>query len=270
MDVEAILFPRVDLTKIGLAPSTSMFYFDANGRAGYDDYRPQVHDSDGLLILNGRGERLWRPLANPKTLQISAFLDVGPRGFGLMQRDRDFTAYEDLESAFERRPSLWVEPVGDWGQGSVTLVEIPSNSEVNDNIVAFWQPQAPIAAGSEYSFAYRLSWGNGPPQTEGGAIVSATRRGRADLKQDTPPRLFVIDYVLPDKTAPRPAQDPKATVTVSAGKVSHLVIGANPMTQGWRITFQLDPESADSVELRLVLAFTDGRPAEIWVYRWTA
>jgi glucans biosynthesis protein len=163
-----------------------------------------------------------------------------------------------------------VEPVGDWGQGSVTLVEIPSNSEVNDNIVAFWQPQAPIAAGSEYSFAYRLSWGNGPPQTEGGAIVSATRRGRADLKQDTPPRLFVIDYVLPDKTAPRPAQDPKATVTVSAGKVSHLVIGANPMTQGWRITFQLDPESADSVELRLVLAFTDGRPAEIWVYRWTA
>jgi glucans biosynthesis protein len=269
MDVEVTLFPRVELAKVGLAPSTSMFYFNANGRAGYDDYRPEVHDSDGLLMLNGRGERLLRPLSNPKILQISAFMDAGPRGFGLIQRDRDFSTYQDLEAAYERRPSLWVEPVGDWGQGWVNLIEIPSKSEVNDNIVAFWQPKVPIAAGSEYAFAYRLSWGGEPAPAAGGAVVLSTRRGRADLKEDTPPRLFVIDYGLADPAATRPAADPKATVTTSAGRVSHLVVGANPVTKGWRITFQLDPESADSVELRLVLAFPDGRPAEIWVYRWT-
>src|SRR4029077_14958794 len=110
-----------------------------------------VHDSNGLLMVNGRGERLWRPLANPKNLQISAFVDAGPRGFGLIQREREPKAYQDFESHYERRPSLWVEPVGDWGKGAVTLVEIPSDSEINDNIVAYWAPQEPIAAGTEYA-----------------------------------------------------------------------------------------------------------------------
>jgi periplasmic glucans biosynthesis protein len=177
MDVEASLFPRVDLTKVGLAPGTSMFYFDANGRERGDDWRPEVHDSDGLLMVNGHGERLWRPLANPRNLQISAFVDAGPRGFGLVQRNRDPKAYEDFESHYERRPSLWVEPVGDWGKGTVTLVEIPSDSEVNDNIVAYWSPQQPIAAGTEYAFAYRLSWGNEPQQPPGTASSRARGAG---------------------------------------------------------------------------------------------
>lgn len=273
MDVEADLFPRVELTKVGLAPGTSMFYFGPNDRQNIDDFRPEVHDSDGLLILNGRGERLWRPLANPSTLQISAFVDAGPRGFGLMQRDRIFETYQDLEASYERRPSLWVEPVGDWGQGAVTLVEIPTNSEIHDNIVAYWSPKDPMPAGSEYSFAYRLSWGGDPAFAPGGMVVADTMIGRATLDGDTPKRRFVIDFASPQPLADKPAAEPKATVTTSKGVVSNVVLIPNPMIgggNGWRVNFELDPQDATLIELRTVLDFPDDRPAETWVYRWTA
>ncbi len=280
MDVEATLFPRVDLDKAGLAAGTSMFYFDANGREDFDDWRPEVHDSDGLLMINGRGEHIWRPLANPKTLQFSAFVDSAPRGFGLMQRDRNYDTYQDYNASYERRPSLWVEPVGDWGKGTVTLVEIPSNSETNDNIVAYWTPSQPIKAGSEFPFAYRLSWGNGPELT--GVTVAATRRGRGDLKEASPIRRFVIDYAPaavavaandPKPAAPAagdPPVDPKATVTASGGKISDIWIEPNPTNNGWRLTFNLDPDGKKLVEIRATLTFADGRPAETWLYRWTA
>ncbi len=283
-DVEVTLFPRVALKAAGLAPGTSMFYFDGNGRENFDDWRPQVHDSDGLLIVNGGGERLWRPLANPKNLQFSAFVDSGVRGFGLMQRDRDYNDYDDYNAGYEKRPSLWVEPVGDWGKGSVVLVEIPSDSEINDNIVAYWQPAEPIAAGSEYAFAYRLSWGDGPAMP--GTIVAATRRGRGALRQDSPVRRFVIDYVdtgvavapaVADaaKPAPAPADDPPpplptAQVTAGGGAISDILVERNPVSGGWRLTFNLDPKSETLIELRAVLSFADKRPVDTWLYRWTA
>ena len=271
MDVEATLFPRTELTKVGLAPGTSMFYFGANDRTNIDDFRPEVHDSDGLLMVNGRGERLWRPVSNPSTLQISAFVDAGPRGFGLMQRDRVFETYQDLEAVYERRPSLWVEPVGDWGQGAVTLIEIPTNSEIHDNIVAYWQPKDPIPAGSEYSFAYRLSWGGDPNYVPGGMVVAGTRVGRATLDGDSTSRRFVIDFFPPEPLEGKPAPEPKATVTTSKGKISNVVLIPNPkLGEGWRVNFELDPEDATLVELRTVLEFPDQRPAETWVYRWTA
>jgi glucans biosynthesis protein len=269
MDVEAVIFPRVELTSVGLAPGTSMFFFGPNARDEVDDYRPEVHDSDGLLMVNGRGERLWRPLANPKTLQTSAFVDIGPRGFGLIQRNRVFAAYQDIEAGYERRTSMWVEPVGDWGRGAVTLVEIPSESEIHDNIVAYWAPREPIAAGSEFSFAYRLFWGQEPALPPGGVYVTATRSGRATLGGPSPVRLFVVDYVAPDGTQESPAVEPKPTVSASAGKLDHVVIQRNPGTGGWRLTFQLDPEDAELIELRAELEFPDQRPAETWVYRWT-
>jgi glucans biosynthesis protein len=269
MDVEASLFPRVDLTKVGLAPGTSMFYFDANGRDRADDWRPAVHDSDGLLMVNGHGERLWRPLANPRALQISAFVDSGPRGFGLIQRNRDPKGFQDFESHYERRPSLWVEPVGDWGKGTVTLVEIPSDSEANDNIVAFWSPEQPIAAGTEYAFAYRLAWGNEPQQPAGLGVVEGTRRGRGTLRGASPVRRFVVDWGFPD-AATTVAVDPKAEVTTSAGTISEVLVEPNPLNGGWRLGFKLDPGNATSIELRAILKMEDGRPMETWVYRWTA
>ena len=156
IDVDATLFPRSELAAYGIAPLTSMFLFDASGRSRFDDFRSAVHDSDGLQILTGRGERVWRPLANPRALQVSAFLDKTPRGFGLLQRKRYFTDYEDWEARYELRPSLWVEPRGDWGDGHVELVEIPSDREIHDNIVAYWQPATSLPAGKAAEFSYRL------------------------------------------------------------------------------------------------------------------
>lgn len=158
-DVEASLYPRSDLEHAGLAPMTSMFFFGPNDRNDVDDFRPSVHDSDGLAIYNGKGESLWRPLSNPRDLQISTFQDVNPHGFGLMQREKNFFAYQDIESRFEKRPSLWVEPIGDWGEGAVILIEIPTKEEIHDNIAAFWRPKAPLKAKSENNLTYRLHWG---------------------------------------------------------------------------------------------------------------
>jgi periplasmic glucans biosynthesis protein len=268
MDVEAVLFPRVDLAKVGLAPGTSMFYFGANGREKVDDYRPEVHDSDGLLMVTGRGERVWRPLSNPTKLQISAFVDTAPRGFGLMQRDRDPETYQDFEANYERRPSLWVEPVGDWGEGAVALVEIPSDSEINDNIVAYWQPKQPIPAGSEYSFAYRLSWGGDPPPGPGVATVRATMRGRASLQGESPIRRFVVDYALAEPESPT-APLPKAKVTASAGEIAEISLQHNPLIGGWRLTFKLDPKDAEAIELRVDVEPEAAPAAETWLYRWT-
>ena len=192
MDVELTLYPRVALAHVGLAPLTSMFFFGPHDRQGIDDFRSSVHDSEGLAIWNGREEWLWRPLINPDTLQTSVFLDANPRGFGLVQRRRAFTDYQDLEARYERRPSLWVEPIGDWGQGAVQLVEIPSKSESNDNIVAFWHPQHPLPSDVEYRCTYRLHWCWTPPVVPTQAITAATRTG-AGPEPNT--RRFIIDFV---------------------------------------------------------------------------
>jgi glucans biosynthesis protein len=270
MLVQALLFPRVDLDQIGVAPETSMFMFSQNGRRNVDDFRPQVHDSDGLLMMNGHGEQIWRPLANPAKLQISVFGDHGPRGFGLMQRERNAADYQDFESNFERRPNLWVEPVGDWGPGAVILVEIPSDAEIHDNIVAFWRPRAVILRGTQFRTSYRLIWGGGEPKAAVSRVrVVATAHGRADAQAPTPQRRFVIDYSPTPEPHGRRSEPPHATVTATAGKIKHVVVSENPLTHGDRVTFVLDPNGAELSELRVDLKYDDGRTAEVWLYRWT-
>jgi glucans biosynthesis protein len=275
IDVEATLFPRVDLDKVGLAPGTSMYMHSLNGRQNTDDFRPEVHDSDGLLMLNGRSERLWRPLANPKTLQISAFMDNAPQGFGLIQRQRNYSAYQDLRTPYQTHPSLWVEPVGNWGQGSVILTEIPTQSEIHDNIVVFWRPIEPIRAGSQYRFAYRLSWGEEPAVKPGTVTVARTASGRADISKPTAKRLFVIDYQLND--GKRPAVMPVPKVQSSSGSVDNVEIRENPHNGGYRLTFQFDPKDAQVAELRAELQFDAAAgvdaaapgKVETWLYRWS-
>ncbi|MFQ6372362.1 glucan biosynthesis protein G [Shewanella sp. YIC-542] len=275
MDVDAVLFPRVDLDKVGLAPGTSMYMHALNGRQHIDDARPEVHDSDGLLMLNGRSERLWRPLANPKTLQVSAFMDNAPQGFGLIQRQRNYYAYEDLQTPYQTHPSLWVEPIGNWGQGSVILTEIPTQSEIHDNIMVFWRPQETLKAGSHYRFAYRLSWGEEPAVKQGTITVSRTASGRADITKPTAKRLFVIDYQLNDGKRPKAMPVPK--VQSSGGSISKVSLQQNAHNGGYRLTFQFDPEDAAVAELRAELLFDTATgnmaPApgkvETWLYRWS-
>lgn len=266
IDVEATIFPRVELSKVGLAPSTSMFLHSLNGRHDTDDFRPEVHDSDGLLMFNGRGEHLWRPLANPRQLQVSAFADNSPQGFGLIQRERNYASYQDLEAQYERRPSLWIEPLGNWGQGAVVLTEIPTESEIHDNIVSFWKPRQPIPAGSEYHFTYRMSWGDEPAAKTNSVVVSRTASGRADIAKATPRRLFVVDYHL---NGTMPADLPLAKVESSGGVISNVVVAPNEANNGYRLAFELEPEDKDLIELRAELKFSTPRQVETWLYRWT-
>ncbi len=272
IDVEVTLYPRVDIEKIGLAPLTSMFYFSPQDRAGIDDFRPAVHDSDGLLIWNGHGEWLWRPLVNPETLQISAFLDEHPQGFGLMQRDRDFPAYQDLEARYERRPSLWVEPIGDWGTGSVILVEIPTNSEIHDNVVAFWRPAEPLKAGEDQQITYRLSWCNEVPADQGLARVVSTMNGRVPADGSSKPpddRLIVIDFAGGPLDSLGPEEVVVPDITASAGQVFPGTIQFNPETGGRRVAFGFEPGDPGGVDLRCALLRDDQRISEVWVYRWS-
>jgi glucans biosynthesis protein len=266
MDVELTLYPRVDVPGAGLAPLTSMFLFGPNDRVGVDDVRPAVHDSDGLAIWNGTGEWLWRPLLNPLTLQISEFLDHDPRGFGLLQRHRAVADYQDLEAQYERRPSAWVEPIGTWGDGAVQLVEIPSKSENNDNVVAFWRPRQPIPAQAEYRLTYRLFWCWTPPVTPAEATTAATRVGTGPGEGT---RLFVLDFVGGRLPALGPEAPVEPVIATSAGAVQHPVAHHNPATGGWRARFVLDPQGASLCDLRCTLRLGEESLTEVWSYRWT-
>jgi len=260
----AALFPRRELTDVGIAPLTSMFWFGPADLGSFDDYRPAVHDSDGLQMVTGNGERLWRALANPAALQISAFADRDPQGFGLMQRTRDFTAFQDAEAAYERRPSAWVAPQGGWGEGRVVLVEIPVESEFHDNIVAFWQPGQPLAPGVRHDFAYELSLGFAPGDNDPAAQVRQSRSGASINGKGA--RSFVIDFDL----APFEGQpDPEPVVTTSAGEVRHPYVVRLPAEGVLRLSFEFVPGGADLAELSARLDSAQLRMSETWLYRWT-
>jgi glucans biosynthesis protein len=262
IDVDMTLFPRTELTAYGIAPLTSMFLFDASARARFDDFRDAVHDSDGLEMVTGRGERVWRPLANPRALQVSGFIDKSPRGFGLLQRKRNFADFEDWEARYERRPALWVEPRGDWGEGHVELVEIPSDREIHDNIVAYWQSATPLPPGKAAEFSYRLRYTN-EPLDDSLARVVATRSGVAQRSPDQ--RAFVIDF----KGATPPPDDLQITATSSPGQVLDARGSLVTETGAYRVSFELAPERADLVELRVVLTSKEQPWSETWLYRWT-
>lgn len=270
MEVEAVLYPREEIDTVGIAPLTSMFYFAPHDRVGVDDYRGAVHDSDGLLMWNGAGEWLWRPLLNPLNLQISSFLDRRPHGFGLMQRERDFGLYQDLEADYHRRPSLWVEPIGDWGEGAVMLVEIPTDAETNDNIVAFWRPRMPLAAGVPAQFAYRLHWRGEPPVAAGLARVRRTLTGFSEVgkrESERVRRVFVVDYAGDDLLDTDPATL-SVDVSASAGTLMPPVLKIDPDIGGVRVALEFDPEGAEVIELRCTLVRDGSAVSETWLHRW--
>jgi periplasmic glucans biosynthesis protein len=268
MDVQSHLFFRKKVERLGIAPLTSMFLHGENTDRFMDDYRPEVHDSDGLLIGNSSGEWLWRPLNNPRQLRISVFQDKKPVGFGLMSRDRNFDHYQDLDAQFNRRPSAWVEPMGDWGQGGVYLIEIPSDAEKYDNVVAFWVPEESPAEGKDLRFDYRLHFVTREFTAPSAGKVVASRVGASDPK--SPKRLFVVDFAGPLLELLSPKAKVSADVT-AAGKVSDVTIRKNEENGTWRMTFTLEPEKGKNpVELRAVLRSGKDVLTESWVYQWNA
>ena len=263
MDVQLTLFPRTDMHVVGIAPLTSMFLFDETNRGRLDDYRPEVHDSDGLQITSKTGEHIFRQLANPSILQVSTFTTQAPQGFGLVQRSREQSDFQDLENLYERRPSAWIEPIGDWGAGALELVEIPSGRESNDNIVAFWRPAQALSPGHPAQFAYRLTWLAEPELPKGLGKVVATRSG-ASL--DGKRRVFILDFI----GAGEKTDGLRLDLGASRGKVVNTGLVSNSALHGMRASFEIDPNDADLIELRLRIMRGDNPLTETWLYRWTA
>jgi glucans biosynthesis protein len=262
--VDARLFPRREIRKLGIAPLTSMFWFGENSRVRFDDFRPEVHDSDGLLVHFSGGEWLWRPLTNPKRISASGFAMENPRGFGLMQRDRAFASYQDLETRAEKRPSTWVEPRGNWGRGRVELDEIPTDGELVDNIVAYWVPEAPPAPGRRFDLAYTVSFFTDDAALPPGGRVLATR---CDGGVHGDRHRFVIDFGGRELNALTEARPPVAVVTTSPPNSAELTdqhVVRNPDTGGWRLGFQLRAKSAEPIELRAFLRGDRAALTETW------
>ena len=264
MQVEATIFPRRDMAHVGIAPLTSMFQFDETNRDRFSDFRPAVHDNDGLLIHNGAGETIWRPLANPKKLQISAFRDNNPQGFGLMQRARKFSDFADLEALYHRRPGVWIEPGEGWGSGAVTLIEIPTDREIYDNIVSYWRPDGGLTAGSEHKLTYRMLWGDDSAFGQGLRVLN-TRIGKA-FEDGI---IVAIDFAH-DATVPENLDDVQKLVRSSAGEVSSGVLQRNPETGGPRLAFKFHPGEHTLIEFRAQLRLNGDPLSETWLYRWTA
>jgi len=271
-DIQARFFARSDIERMGVAPLTSMFWFGEHNRHQARDWRPEIHDSDGLGMWTGAGERLWRPLNNPNSVMTNSFVDENPTGFGLLQRDRAFHNYEDDGVFYDRRPSVWIEPLSDWGKGAVQLVEIPTDDEIHDNIVMYWVPDQPVKAGSEWTFDYRLFWNALEPYpSESVAKVTHTRLGNGGVPGQPRPegiKKFVIDFSGGPLEGLEKLDDVQPIVSTSAGEISNdyalQVVG----TTNWRAFFDLKVDGNDPVNLRLYLQLGDKTLTETWLYQY--
>ena len=264
VEVETSLFFRKAPKKIGLAPLGSLFLKGQNRTRWIPDYRSQVHDSDGLLIETGDTNWMWRPLVNPaKTHRLSEFPFADVKGFGLMQRDREFDDYDDLGSRFELRPSYWVEPSGNWGPGTVELVEIPTPNDWNDNIVAYWMPRDIPAAGQELHLTYRLSaLLAGPDQIP----LLRVRSTRIRPETESSPPRFVIDYAGTPPHAVDLSSASSVKVQASQGQVRNLVAQTNDANGGWQIFFDLVGAGENRSQMRMRLQPGGDPVGETWVY----
>ena len=268
MQVKAVVYCRQNPRVLGLAPLTSMFWHGENSASNFGDFRPEVHDSDGLMLSTGAGEWIWRPLSNPKAARVTAFSDDNPRGFGLVQRDRKFESYQDLEADYHQRTSAWIEPVGAWGRGSVRLAELPAPDETHDNIVAFWSPDHLPPPGEPIEFEYKLHWFL--EQIHPPAGFAASTRSGVSRTHEPELQRFVVDfdgqYLRQQKADP--AIEP--TVDVGAGaKLAYQTLQKNPYNGTWRLGFGLKPDGrGQPVELRCFLHKQSHVLTETWSYLW--
>jgi glucan biosynthesis protein len=262
MEVNVDLFPRADIQNVGLGALTSMFMHGGIDRADIPDYRPAVHDSEGLFMIRGNGERVWRPLSNPLHLQVSTFMDENPKGFGLIQAHREFDYYQDLEAKYHLRPSIWVRPMGSWGEGHVELVEIPSDFEANDNIVAYWKPKNGLKKDELFEFSYELIWTDSFPKSKDKVSIARIAGGRK-LSAET--NEIAIDY---SHISPADIEEIEINASTNNGSILEKRIEANPAIDGARVFITFDPQDADVAELRVQLIKHDLPIGMTWLYRY--
>ena len=272
MDIEAALYLRKPIERLGIAPLTSMFWYSETVKPTAVDWRPEIHDSDGLAIWTGSGEHIWRPLNNPSRIMVSSFTDTSPRGYGLCQRDRNFDHYQD-GVRYHLRPTAWVEPLGDWGKGAIQLTEIPTDDEIHDNIVAMWVPAEPARAGGSVDLKYRLHWMADEPFPSALARCTGTRLGNGGQPGQPRPkgvRKFMVEFKgdvmskLPFGVKPEPV------LWASRGTFSYIYTEAVPddVPGHWRAQFDLAVEGTEPVEMRLYLRNGDQVLSETWLYQY--
>jgi glucans biosynthesis protein len=278
-EVDAAVYPRKAIRRLGIAPLTSMFQCGENDKRAAYDWRPEIHDSDGLAVWSGAGEWIWRPLTNPNGIRVNSYFDENPRGFGLLQRDRDFSNYQDDGVFYDRRPSLWIEPKAGWGKGAIQLVELPTADETFDNIVAYWNPAAPVKAGDELLYAYRMFWGTQMPANPPLARAIATRTGLGGVigqKRRYFSWRFAVDFLggelpaLPERAKVEPV------ISVSRGTVE--ITSARPLaagphsgaSRGYRAMFDIKPtdDSLEPIDIRMFLQYENQPLTETWIYQW--
>lgn len=276
VNVQAVLFARKAVQRLGIAPMSSMYWFGENSRRRFDDFRPEVHDSDGLAIRTGNGERIWRPLVNDTgRLEFSFFKMEKCEGFGLLQRDRRFSAFEDGEAAYHLRPSLWIEPTSDWGPGRVVLMEIPTANELADNAVAMWEPATTPQPGDRVEFSYKQHWTMVEDPSLAGGRVVATRTGVHEWQPEQ--RTMIVEFAggALDKLETKEPQPQVEVLADGAAKVKVQGVAVQPMGPGhWRLAFQLAPTAEGGkladvgpLELRASLKLGDNFLTETWSYR---
>ena len=270
MKVKSWIFAREDVDKLGVAPFTSMFLYGENSQIRRDDYRPEVHDSDGIQMLNSKGELIWRPLTNPTKLQITSLSDIAPKGFGMLQRDTDFSNYLDAEANYHLRPSLWVTPKAGFNEGKLEIVEIPTDSEVHDNIVAYWVPVEPFLAGQSRYFEYELKTVEKKPMRYGVATVERTRQGISTLPgfettEERNVRRFVVDFKVPKGMNLKP-DDVNLILDATNASVDQARVYEVDGGKSLRVTFLVIPEGEAVVDMRMFLNHNETQMSEIWSY----
>jgi glucans biosynthesis protein len=264
IETEAVIYPRRRIAYAGIAPIASRFFFGPGVPPKRRDYRPRVHDSEALYIINGAGESIWRPLLNPERLQFSVFVDKGPKGFGLIQRERYFASYQDTDLQYEKRPSLWIEPLGDWGEGSIDLIELPAPEEFNENIVCFWRPKDGLGPGIGHRFRYRMHWCWSPPIENNKAVVTQTRVGETKSGD----ALFVIDFYT-EGCADCKGGSFTPNVTRSGGQIKNPRVAAMPAAGAvQRLQFEFAPSGSDPIDLRAQLMMNEKPVSDTWIFRW--
>lgn len=262
VEVSASLYMRHDVSLMGLAPLTSM-YLMGKGGPRRDDFRPEVHDSDGLFLHTGAGERIWRPLNNPAALSVSSFVDRDPRGFGLLQRERDFNQYQDTSANYHARPGLWIEPLDPWGEGEIRLLELPTDSEVHDNIAAFWAPRTPPRKGERLDLRYRLTALSAEPLPDVMGRVVATRTSALGGRPRE--RLLVVEFAGGDLPSLAEEQPIEAVVSASSGKVIRQRAERTP-SGTWRLVAEVEPDGRKPMDLRAFLRLRGEALTETWSY----
>lgn len=265
IDTELTLVPRVNVDHVGIATMSGACLSTPLDRRRPDDVRPTIAEIGGLQMHSGANEWIWRPVANRTTLQLSSFVDENPKGFGFLQRNRRFEEFQDDDLRWQDRPSLWIEPLSDFGAGAVSLVEIPAESEVNSNCIAYWRPKGGLAAGVESSFAYRQFWCWDPPARPPMLTARQARSGKVGAKR----RRFVVTFAGDALADAYATPDLKPKLSAAPGALVAMRAYLYREARLYRVLFDIEPASEQFSEIRLIVEAAGAPVSETWLYRWT-